>query len=142
MPLSAAMRSALKRGSDVHALVTLSLPAAAGGTMRLATGEVPSESLGRFTGRVLSLSTVRWECSGRTGELPVPTCSLELDDHGTPAVQVGAFGRATELADLERSPVLIQWAGPKPMSTSDWSTRFTGILHDYSRTAPSRYRLE
>lgn len=142
MALSAAMRAALKRPGDVSALLTMSLPAAAGGTMRLGTSEVPSSSLGRFAGRILSISKVRWECSGRTGEVPLPSCTLEIDDHGTGAVPVGPFGRATELADVERSAAVIQWGAPaSSMSPSDWSTRFTGMLHDFDRTGPSRYRI-
>jgi hypothetical protein len=141
MALSAAMRAALKRPGDVHALLTLTLPAEAGGAMRIATGEVPSASLGRFAARILSISRVRWECSGRTGEVPLPSCTVEVDDTSTDSRTVGPFARATEQADVEGSPALIQWAAPAPMLVSDWSTRFTGILHDFDRSGPNRYRL-
>jgi hypothetical protein len=140
MPLASTLTAALQRPGEVQTLITLSLPASAGGTMRVATEDVPSKTLGLFRDRVLSIGKVRYEISNRDGAIPVPTVTFELDDTGTAAVPVGPFGRATELADVEFSPVLIERAAVG-VPVADWSTRFKGVLTDYERVRPGRYRV-
>ncbi len=125
MALSAALLQAISEGRPLATVVTITLPASAGGDLQLSDRPVVDSSLGAFEARITSFSKVTRRLSGPDGTLDTPTLTLTVSDSGTedePVWRLGRVGRR-----LEGAPVVVKWAA-EGVAPADWSTRFTGYV--------------
>lgn len=125
MALSAALLQAIAEGRPLATVVTITLPASAGGDLQLSDRPVVDASLGAFEPRITSFSKVTRRLSGPDGTLDTPTLTLTVTDIGTedePVWRLGRIGRR-----LEGAPVVVRWAA-EGVAPADWSTRFTGYV--------------
>jgi hypothetical protein len=122
MALSANLKAALQAPGVVSAqLVDLVLP---GGTRRYSRSHYSSLATGHYENKLLSLSPINDEISGRTGTIQASEITMEVidTDRSLAALFTGASAH-----QVVGSAVTVRRAATT-CAEADWSTRFTGVI--------------
>jgi hypothetical protein len=150
MPASPQFIEALVQGAIPVHLLTLNLPADAGGTMRIGKGSYTKAGVGAFDQRVLKWNQFSEKFNDQSGNVPPVTPVVTVNDIppsaevgeriGAKLKSIGPFGRAVKLAQVQGSQAAIVTA-IKDLDPAYWYVRFVGILDTWVRSGSMGWDL-
>jgi hypothetical protein len=133
--LSSAMKTELRTNRQVYWLLDLAL---AGGTVRMASGNVSSTSLGQYYGKVQKWGTFRRSARDRSYSLSASEMSPIVIDTDRTLVKAA---RGANGGTFRGSSATVRLASPN-VSVTNWLTFFSGVVADYDNNQPDELMMQ